>query len=145
MDAAIAEKGKMILQFFHQKPTNAEVMQVLSMFDASGSAILGLCVVFCLMAHFKETPDVLLLQVDVSVTIFLYICQSICLSVCLFYLSLINGIISCYAIRLFQETATPADVERMVSPDSPRLIIQGKCTSLVPHFFDRSKLLKRTT
>ncbi|XP_041952199.1 uncharacterized protein LOC121712172 isoform X1 [Alosa sapidissima] len=87
MEGAIAEKGKMILQFYRQKPTNSEVKQVLSMFEASGSTIVGPCVILCLMAHFKENPDGLLLQVD--------------------------------------ETATPADVERLPLPDAPRLVIQG--------------------
>lgn len=66
LEAAIQEKGKMILQFFRQKPSNSDVRQVLSRFDGSGSTGLAPCVVLCLLAHFKEEREALLLQVEVS-------------------------------------------------------------------------------
>uniref|UniRef100_A0A3B1IPE7 C2H2-type domain-containing protein n=1 Tax=Astyanax mexicanus TaxID=7994 RepID=A0A3B1IPE7_ASTMX len=82
---AIEHRGKMIVNFFRQKPTN-EVQQILSRFDSNRAPILAPCVVLLLMAHFKEHSEALILQA----------------------------------------TATPADVEESVLPDSPRLIVQGE-------------------
>uniref|UniRef100_A0A3B1KH65 Uncharacterized protein n=1 Tax=Astyanax mexicanus TaxID=7994 RepID=A0A3B1KH65_ASTMX len=87
---AIEHRGKMIVNFFRQKPTN-EVQQILSRFDSNRAPILAPCVVLLLMAHFKEHSEALILQVDA--------------------------------------TATPADVEESVLPDSPRLIVQETLTS----------------
>ncbi|KAF5893776.1 uncharacterized protein DAT39_016526, partial [Clarias magur] len=68
MEAEIKEKRAMILQFFffffQEKPTNEEVKQVLSKFDATGSTLLGPCVILLVMAHFKEKVDALIIQVD---------------------------------------------------------------------------------
>lgn len=69
IDNAIKDRGKMIVQFFRQKPTNETVRQILVMFDATECTILGPCVVLLLMAHFKEKSDALILQVDVSVNV----------------------------------------------------------------------------
>ncbi|KAL6464370.1 hypothetical protein MHYP_G00266870 [Metynnis hypsauchen] len=68
MNEAIEDRGKMIVQFFRQKPTNEEVTRILSRFDVTGSTILGPCVVLLLMAHFKEKSDALILQVDATAT-----------------------------------------------------------------------------
>ncbi|XP_076864064.1 uncharacterized protein LOC143516400 [Brachyhypopomus gauderio] len=68
MDDSIEDRGKMIVQFFRQKPTNEEVTRILSRFDAIGSTILGPCVVLLLMAHFKEKSEALILQVDATAT-----------------------------------------------------------------------------
>uniref|UniRef100_A0A3B1JNM8 Uncharacterized protein n=1 Tax=Astyanax mexicanus TaxID=7994 RepID=A0A3B1JNM8_ASTMX len=85
---AIEHRGKMIINFFRQKPTN-EVQQILSRFDSNRATILAPCVVLLLMAHFKEHSEALILQA----------------------------------------TATPADVEESVLPDSPRLIVSETLTS----------------
>ncbi|KAL7883035.1 hypothetical protein SRHO_G00006930 [Serrasalmus rhombeus] len=69
MDETVEDRGKMIVQFFWQKPTNEEVTQILSRFDVTGSTILGPCVVLLLMAHFKEKSDALILQVEKVVCI----------------------------------------------------------------------------
>ncbi|KAI7805649.1 hypothetical protein IRJ41_013298 [Triplophysa rosa] len=63
------EKGKMILQFFKQKPagTNAdEIQRILMRFDDSRASCVIPCVVLLLLSHFKEKREDLVLQADVS-------------------------------------------------------------------------------
>lgn len=69
LEKSMEEKGKMILQFFRQMPagTNTDEMQrILMKYDDSGASCLIPCVVLLLLSHFKEKPEALFLQTDVS-------------------------------------------------------------------------------
>nr|XP_005158438.1 uncharacterized protein LOC101885684 [Danio rerio] len=71
LEKSMEEKGKMILQFFHQKPAGTktdEIQRILLKFDDSGASSFIPCVVLVLLSHFKEKNDALILQTDVSAT-----------------------------------------------------------------------------
>lgn len=61
---SIEGKGKRILRFFQEKPTNNEVRAVLSKYQEGNSLVL--CILQLLMAHFKERTESLLIEADVS-------------------------------------------------------------------------------
>ena len=62
------EKGKLILQFFEQKPagTNADEVKRIRKYNREENFDSCPVVILLLMAHFKEKPEGLLLQADVS-------------------------------------------------------------------------------
>lgn len=62
---SIEGKGKRILRFFQEKPTNKEVSAVLSKYQEGNSLVL--CILKLLMAHFKERTESLLIEADVSI------------------------------------------------------------------------------
>uniref|UniRef100_A0A8C1PKJ5 Uncharacterized protein n=1 Tax=Cyprinus carpio TaxID=7962 RepID=A0A8C1PKJ5_CYPCA len=66
---SIEGKGKRILSFFQEKPTNKEVCAVLSKYQVGNSLVL--CFFKLLMAHFKERTESLLIEADV---IFFFCC-----------------------------------------------------------------------
>ncbi|CAL8290569.1 unnamed protein product [Merluccius merluccius] len=71
MEQAMAEKGKLILKFFQQKPagTNAdEVERILVKYNREEMCDPYPCVILLLMAHFRENPEGLILQADVLAT-----------------------------------------------------------------------------
>ncbi|XP_046900231.1 uncharacterized protein LOC124483728 [Hypomesus transpacificus] len=71
MEGAMEKKGKLILHFFEQKPagTNAdEVKPILGMYNLEEKCDPWPVIILLLMAHFKETPEALLLQADVLAT-----------------------------------------------------------------------------
>ena len=70
----MVEKGKIIIQYFHYKPTNEEVWHILSRFGKGGETAVGPCVVLLLMSYFKERTDALLPQADVSFTFICILC-----------------------------------------------------------------------
>ncbi len=61
---SIEGKGKRILRFFQERPTNSEVHAVLSKYQKGNSLVL--CILQLLMAHFKEGTEYLLIEADVS-------------------------------------------------------------------------------
>ncbi|XP_067312741.1 uncharacterized protein [Pseudorasbora parva] len=63
---SIEGKGKRILRFFQEKPTNNEVRAVLSKYQEGNSLVL--CILQLLMAHFKERTESLLIEADVAAT-----------------------------------------------------------------------------
>lgn len=70
MEQAIEDKGKLILKFFEKKPAgpNAdEKERILVKYNNEDKCDPFPCVILLLMAHFKENPDGLILQTDVSV------------------------------------------------------------------------------
>lgn len=72
MVEAIEEKGKLILQFFRKNSTGSggdEIQRILMKFDDSGTTSSAQCAILLLMAHFKEKPEALILQADVSVNL----------------------------------------------------------------------------
>ena len=67
------KKGKLILQFFEQTQagTNAyEVKHILGMYNQEEKCDPWPVLILMIMAHFKETPEALLLQADVSVKLY---------------------------------------------------------------------------
>ncbi|XP_073724406.1 uncharacterized protein [Misgurnus anguillicaudatus] len=75
MEEAMEKKGKLILQFFEQKPagTNAdEVNRILGMYNREEKCDPWPVIILLLMAHFKETSKGLFLQADASVILLLY-------------------------------------------------------------------------
>ncbi len=68
MEQAMEEKGKLILQFFEQKPagTNAdEVERILVKYNGEENSAPCPAVILLLMAHFREKSEGLILQADV--------------------------------------------------------------------------------
>ncbi|XP_067237385.1 sterile alpha motif domain-containing protein 3-like [Chanodichthys erythropterus] len=63
---SIEGKGKRILRFFQEKPTNKEVCAVLSKYQEGNSLVL--CILKLLMAHFKERTESLLIEADAAAT-----------------------------------------------------------------------------
>ncbi|XP_073719682.1 uncharacterized protein [Misgurnus anguillicaudatus] len=63
---SIEGKGKRILRFFQEKPTNDDVRAVLSKYKDENSLVL--CLLHLLMAHFKEKSEFLLIEADVAAT-----------------------------------------------------------------------------
>ncbi|XP_034145225.1 uncharacterized protein LOC117593613 [Esox lucius] len=63
---SIQEKGKRILRFFQEKPSNKEVCAVLSKYQEGNSLVL--CILKLLMAHFKERTESLLIEADAAAT-----------------------------------------------------------------------------
>lgn len=63
---SIEGKGKRILRFFQEKPTNNEVRAILSKYQDGNSLVL--CLLHLLMAHFKEKTESLLIEADVAAT-----------------------------------------------------------------------------
>ncbi|XP_036416694.1 uncharacterized protein LOC118800543 [Colossoma macropomum] len=59
-------KGKRILRFFEEKPTNDEVRAILLKSGQESSLVP--CILLLLMAHFKEKSESLLLEADVAAT-----------------------------------------------------------------------------
>ncbi|KAL6456509.1 hypothetical protein MHYP_G00350530 [Metynnis hypsauchen] len=59
-------KGKRILRFFEEKPTNNEVRAILLKSGQESSLVP--CILLLLMAHFKEKSESLLLKADVAAT-----------------------------------------------------------------------------
>lgn len=69
LEKSMEKKGKMILQLFRQMPagTNTvEMQRMLMKYDNSGASCFIPCVVLLLLSHFKEKPEALILQADVS-------------------------------------------------------------------------------
>lgn len=70
MEQAVEEKGKLILQFFQQKRagTNADdVQHILVKYNREEKCDPWPCVILLLIAHFREKPEGLILEADVSV------------------------------------------------------------------------------
>lgn len=70
MEQAIEDKGKLILKFFEKKtagPNADEKEHILVKYNSEDKCDPFPCVILLLMAHFKENPDGLILQTDVSV------------------------------------------------------------------------------
>nr|XP_055063835.1 uncharacterized protein LOC129446653 [Misgurnus anguillicaudatus] len=68
MEEAIEKKGKLILQFFEQKPVGSyadEVKRILGMYNREEKCDPWPVIILLLMAHFKETSEGLFLQADV--------------------------------------------------------------------------------
>ncbi|GAA6094792.1 uncharacterized protein LOC114840354 isoform X1 [Tachysurus ichikawai] len=63
---SIEGKGKRILRFFQEKPTNKEVCAVLSKYQEGN--FLVLCILKLLLAHFKERTESLLIEADAAAT-----------------------------------------------------------------------------
>nr|XP_055049458.1 uncharacterized protein LOC129434833 isoform X1 [Misgurnus anguillicaudatus] len=63
---SIEGKGKRILRYFQEKPTNDDVRAVLSKYKDENSLVL--CLLHLLMAHFKEKSEFLLIEADVAAT-----------------------------------------------------------------------------
>ncbi|GAA6087997.1 uncharacterized protein LOC101885684, partial [Tachysurus ichikawai] len=66
---SMEEKGKIIIQFFPQKPAGCnanEIQRILMKFDDSGASCFIPCVI---LSNFKEKPEALVLQADVSATV----------------------------------------------------------------------------
>lgn len=69
LENSMEEKGKMILQFFQQKPAGCnanEIQRILMKFDDNEASCFIPCVILLLLSHFKEKPEALILQADVS-------------------------------------------------------------------------------
>nr|XP_020456216.1 uncharacterized protein LOC109960448 [Monopterus albus] len=66
LELAMEESGKVITEYFRNKPTNKDVQTVLSQGEDTEVA---LHVVQLLMAHFTETTDGLILLADLSATV----------------------------------------------------------------------------
>lgn len=69
METAFQEHGKVISEFFRNKPTNDYVKAVLSSNDGSVTAPY---IIELLMAHFKEPMDALFIIIDASIFMSIY-------------------------------------------------------------------------
>lgn len=64
IEASLEEHGRIISEFFKQKPTNDEVKAVLS----RNNSVTAPYILQLLMAHFKEQMDSLIVHADVSIS-----------------------------------------------------------------------------
>ncbi|CAL8354750.1 unnamed protein product [Arctogadus glacialis] len=71
MEQAVAEKGKLIISFFQNKPEGADtvrIQDILARFESSEESAFGPCAVLLLMAYLDEEVEGLILEADALTT-----------------------------------------------------------------------------
>ncbi|XP_030214970.1 uncharacterized protein LOC115545705 [Gadus morhua] len=71
MEQAVAEKGKLIISFFQNKPDGADtvrIQDILRRFESSEESAFGPCAILLLMAYLDEEVEGLILEADVLAT-----------------------------------------------------------------------------